>query len=128
VSRAKNAPALHAAGQRRGQSFPKTICKLTAHGNRGSCVSPTDWASLYSSRANFWEYHRAMSSPRRFPPPWSIEEYNEACFIVRDAGGQALAYFYFEEELSRRTAANWRPIAGMNTTGTAAEFLSLKQL
>ena len=25
---------------------------------------------------------------RRFPPPWSVEEYN-ACFIVRDHGGQA---------------------------------------
>ena len=23
---------------------------------------------------------------RRFPPPWSIEEANNACFIVRDAG------------------------------------------
>jgi len=21
---------------------------------------------------------------RRFPPPWSVEEYNDACFIVRD--------------------------------------------
>jgi hypothetical protein len=33
---------------------------------------------------------------RRFPPPWSVEE-TEACFIVRDTNGQALAYFYFEE-------------------------------
>jgi quercetin dioxygenase-like cupin family protein len=23
-------------------------------------------------------------TPRRFPPPWTIEEANEACFIVRD--------------------------------------------
>ena len=29
---------------------------------------------------------------RRFPPPWSVEE-TEACFIVRDANRQALAYF-----------------------------------
>jgi hypothetical protein len=28
---------------------------------------------------------------RRFPPPWSIEE-SAACFVVRDPGGQALAY------------------------------------
>ncbi|MGO9686201.1 MAG: hypothetical protein ACLPTZ_27120 [Beijerinckiaceae bacterium] len=35
---------------------------------------------------------------RRFPPPWSIEENNDACFIVRDKDGQALSYFYFEEE------------------------------
>jgi hypothetical protein len=34
---------------------------------------------------------------RRFPPLWSAEE-SEACFIVRDANGQALAYVYFEEE------------------------------
>jgi hypothetical protein len=26
---------------------------------------------------------------RRFPPPWSVEE-TDACFIVRDANGQAL--------------------------------------
>ena len=37
---------------------------------------------------------------RRFPPPWSVEE-TDACFIVRDANGQALAYVYFEEEPGR---------------------------
>jgi hypothetical protein len=42
---------------------------------------------------------------RRFPPPWTTEE-TEACFIVRDANGQALAYVYFEEEPDRRAAAN----------------------
>jgi hypothetical protein len=34
---------------------------------------------------------------RRFPPPWTVEE-TDACFIVRDADGQALGYFYFDEE------------------------------
>jgi hypothetical protein len=34
---------------------------------------------------------------RRFPPPWSVKEYNDACFIVRDNNGQQLAYVYFEE-------------------------------
>jgi len=43
--------------------------------------------------------------PRRFPPPWSIEELNNACFVVLDSGGQALAYVYFEEEPGRRSAA-----------------------
>jgi hypothetical protein len=38
--------------------------------------------------------------PRRFPPPWSVEE-TEACFIVRDASRQALAYVYFEDRGSR---------------------------
>jgi len=42
---------------------------------------------------------------RRFPPPWTIEENNNACFIVRDSTGQALAYFYLEEEPGRRSAA-----------------------
>jgi hypothetical protein len=41
---------------------------------------------------------------RRFPPPWTVEE-TDACFIVRDANGQALAYVYFEEEPGRRAAA-----------------------
>ena len=38
----------------------------------------------------------------RFPPPWSIEE-QAACFVVRDAGGRALGYFYFEDEPGRRS-------------------------
>jgi hypothetical protein len=43
--------------------------------------------------------------PRRFPPPWTIEETNDACFIVRDSTGQALAYFYFEDEPGRLSVA-----------------------
>jgi hypothetical protein len=46
-----------------------------------------------------------VTEPRRFPPPWSVEE-TDACFIVRDKNGQALAYVYFEEELGRRAAAH----------------------
>ena len=42
---------------------------------------------------------------RRFPPPWSIED-NGACFIVKDHGGQALSYVYYEAEPGRCTAAN----------------------
>jgi hypothetical protein len=41
-----------------------------------------------------------MPAARRFPPPWTIEEANTACFIVRDNTGQALSYFYFEASLS----------------------------
>ena len=48
---------------------------------------------------------KAKLTPRRFPPPWSIDETNDACFIVRDKTGQALGYFYFEEEPGRRSAA-----------------------
>ena len=47
-----------------------------------------------------------MPSPRRFPPPWTLEENNNACFIVRDKNGQALGYFYFEDEPGRRAATN----------------------
>jgi len=40
-------------------------------------------------------------APRRFPPPWSIEE-QAACFTVRDHSGQVLAYVYFEDEPGQR--------------------------
>jgi hypothetical protein len=43
--------------------------------------------------------------PRRFPPPWSVDE-TEACFIVKDSAGQKLAYVYFENEPGRRSAAD----------------------
>jgi hypothetical protein len=42
---------------------------------------------------------------RRFPPPWSIEEFNDACFVVIDSAGQKLVYVYFEDEPGRRSAA-----------------------
>ncbi len=43
---------------------------------------------------------------RRFPEPWMIEDRSDACFVVKDSNGQALAYVYFEKEQGRRTAAN----------------------
>jgi hypothetical protein len=46
-----------------------------------------------------------MPAPRRFPLPWTVEE-TEACFIVKDKNGQALAYVYFEDEPGRRSAAS----------------------
>jgi hypothetical protein len=47
-------------------------------------------------------------TPRRFPSPWSVEEL-AACFIVKDATGQALAYVYFEEEPGRHVIRPSRP-------------------
>ena len=34
---------------------------------------------------------------RRFSPPWTVETL-DACFVVRDHDGQALAYIYYENE------------------------------
>jgi hypothetical protein len=72
--------------------------------------------SVWPNRALFNDFHETAWYPgrgglgalipmsRRFPPPWSVEEYNDACFIVRDHDGQQLAYVYFEDEPGRRSA------------------------
>jgi hypothetical protein len=36
-----------------------------------------------------------MSDHRRFPPPWTVEEYRSISFIIRDANKFAVAYVYF---------------------------------
>jgi hypothetical protein len=43
---------------------------------------------------------------RRFPPPWTFEEANNACFVIKGANGLAVSYAYFESEPGRRSAAN----------------------
>jgi hypothetical protein len=68
----------------------------------------------------------AEVKPRRFPPPWTIEENNDACFIVRDKGGQALGYFYFEDEAGRREAANL--LSRDEAWKMAANFAKLPEL
>jgi endo-1,4-beta-D-glucanase Y len=42
---------------------------------------------------------------RRFRSPWTFEDHNNACFIVKDATGFAIAYVYYEDETGRRTAS-----------------------
>ena len=46
-----------------------------------------------------------MTQPRRFPPPWSIEDIG-AAFVVKNSAGQKLGYFYYAEEPGRRSAAD----------------------
>jgi hypothetical protein len=45
-----------------------------------------------------------MVESRRFPPPWSVEDFS-ACLVVKDHEGQSLVYVYYEEEPRRRSAA-----------------------
>ena len=40
-------------------------------------------------------------SARRFPPPWSVEDI-DAAFVVKDGGGQKVAYVYYAWETPRR--------------------------
>jgi hypothetical protein len=62
---------------------------------------------------------------RRFPPPWTVEEL-DACFVVRDASGQKLGYFYYEEEPGRRAAA--KLLTKDEARRIAANFAKLPEL
>jgi hypothetical protein len=65
-----------------------------------------------------------MRERHRFQLPWSVEE-QEACFLVRDHSGQALAYVYFEEEPGRRVGdfpVLFRPIQSWRTKLLAAKL------
>jgi hypothetical protein len=43
-----------------------------------------------------------MPGSRRFPPPWTVEEYRGIAYIVRDGNNVAVAYVYFETEAAAK--------------------------
>ena len=53
------------------------------------------------------------------PAAWSVEELNDACFVVRDANEQQLAYVYYEDEPGRLQHEGDEPktLVGVCVTG-----------
>ena len=41
-----------------------------------------------------------MTEHRRFPAPWTFDEANHACFIVRDGNRFPVAYVYLNQNLA----------------------------
>jgi hypothetical protein len=63
-----------------------------------------------------------LTKPRRFPPPWSVED-KDTYFIVRDHNGQDLAYVYAED---KRTGV--RPLTRDEARRIAGNVAKLPEL
>ena len=59
------------------------------------------------------------------PPPWYFEDIG-TCFVVKDQGGQALAFVYYDKGLGRRSAAN--PVTKDEARRIAANIVKLPEL
>ena len=80
--------------------------RLNPHPRPARSLAPNRAISLFCAPCiTSCEFQTIMPAARRFPRPWTSEE-TEACFIVKDSTGRALAYVYYEEEPGRRTSAN----------------------
>jgi hypothetical protein len=88
------------------------IVELVVAGDKLDVEMSRRMMHFHSSRKRFrrgMDGHGALAQSvgnmpaRRFPPSQTVEEL-DACFVVRDHNGQALAYVYFEDEPGRRSA------------------------
>ena len=43
-------------------------------------------------------------TPRRFPPPWSVEDIGD-CFVVKACNDRPLVFIYYGEGVARRSLA-----------------------